>query len=189
MIEFIEEGHIYLKNGIIVPSVSEILNFIFPKKYENIPKKVLNKKAEYGTKVHLAIQLFEEQGIKIHLNPNQRASLLQYLEIKKENKIKVLEQEKIVSYGYDYAGRLDMIAFVNGYASLVDIKTTYEIDVEYLSWQLSLYELAFGKKFHKLYCLWLPKGKLGKLVEIKRKEKKEILKKIKEFKKENENRR
>ena len=186
MIEFLEKEHIYIKDGIIVPSVSEILKYIFPNKYKEVPKKVLEKKAEYGTRVHLAIQLLEEEGIKIKLNPNQRASLLQYFDLKKEYNIQVIEQEKIVSYEYEYAGRLDMIAYVNGELSLIDIKTTYEIDEEYLSWQLSMYELAYGKKFDKLYCLWLPKNKLGDLVKIKRKEKKEIIKKLKE-KKENEN--
>lgn len=184
MIEFIEDGHIYLKDGIIIPSVSEILKYIFPNKYKNVPSYILKKKAEYGTRVHLAIQLLEEQDVKIKLNPNQRASLLQYLDLKKEYKIKVIEQEIIVSYEYEYAGRLDMIAYVNGELSLIDIKTTSEFDEEYLRYQLSYYELAYGKKFKKLYCLWLPKNKIGKLIEIKRKEKKELLKKIKE-KKEN----
>ena len=48
------------------------------------------------------------------------------------------------------------------------------LDEEYLSWQLSMYELAYGKKFDKLYAIWLPKGGIAKLVEIKRKNKKEI---------------
>ena len=67
-----------------------------------------------------------------------------------------------------------MIAIVNDEECLIDIKTTAELDKEYLSWQLSMYELAIGKKFKKLYCLWLPKGGLGKLIEIERIEKEEI---------------
>ena len=43
MIEFIEESHTYLIDGVITPSVSEILNFIFPDKYSNIPKQILYK--------------------------------------------------------------------------------------------------------------------------------------------------
>ena len=74
-----------------------------------------------------------------------------------------------------------MEANVNGIHSLIDIKTTAELDMEYLSWQLSFYELAYGSKFKKLYCLWLPKRGLGKLVEIKRKPKKELLKVLERF--------
>ena len=73
-----------------------------------------------------------------------------------------------------------MIAKVGNDICLVDIKTTYEVDEEYLSWQLSMYELAIGREFDKLYCLWLPKGGVGKLIEVKRKSKEEIEKVIKE---------
>lgn len=182
MIEFIEEGHIYLKDGIIVPSVSEILHHIFPDKYKGIPNWVMEKKAEYGTKVHYSIECLELGKELPKLNIFQELSLKEYLEIKKINKIEVLEQETIVSYEYEYAGRLDMIAMVDGKFSLIDIKTTAVLDRESLSWQLSLYELAYGKKFSSLYCLWLPKGKIGKLVKIERKTKKEILKKLGEIK-------
>ena len=51
VVEFISETHQYLINGIIVPSVSQILHFIFPDKYKNIDKAILNKKAEYGKEV------------------------------------------------------------------------------------------------------------------------------------------
>ena len=64
MIDFIEEQHIYLKDGIITPSVSEILHFIFPDKYKNISAKILNKKAEYGSKVHEAVEILEKTGIQ-----------------------------------------------------------------------------------------------------------------------------
>lgn len=182
MIEFIEDGHIYLKDGIIVPSVSEILHYIFPDKYKGVPNWVLEKKAEYGTKVHYAIECLEQGNEIPILNFYQELSLKEYKEIKEKNKIEVIEQETIVSYKYDFAGRLDMIALVKGKLCLVDIKTTAQLDRESLSWQLSLYELAYGRKFYNLYCLWLPKGKKGKLVKIERKTKKEILKKIGEIK-------
>lgn len=181
MVEFIEEGHIYLKDGIIIPSVSEILRYIFPNKYDGIPKCVLDKKAEYGTKVHYAIECIEKNEEMPVLNIYQEISIKQYKKIKEENKIEVLNQEQIISYKMEYAGRLDMIALVKNKFCLVDIKTTAKLDEEFLSWQLSLYELAYGKKFDKLYCLWLPKNGLGKLVEIKRISKKEIEKKLKEI--------
>ena len=67
-----------------------------------------------------------------------------------------------------YCGRYDMTAKVKGKESLCDIKTTATLDKEYLSWQLSMYELAIGYQFEKLYCIWLPKGQIGELVEIER---------------------
>ena len=57
MVEFIEDGHIYLVDGVIVPSVTQILHKVFPEKYEGIPKEVLNAKAVYGTDVHKYIEI------------------------------------------------------------------------------------------------------------------------------------
>lgn len=96
-------------------------------------------------------------------------------------KIEPLEHEKIVSYKYSYSGTLDLIANVDGVRSLCDIKFTAELDKEYLSWQLGMYALALGEEFDKYYCVWLPKKRLGQLVEIIPKSKKEILKKLEEL--------
>lgn len=182
MIDFIEEQHIYLKDGIITPSVSEILHFIFPDKYKNVSAKVLNKKAEYGSKVHEAVEILEKTGEVIELNTYQQLSIEQYIKLKNKYNIEILEQEQMISYDYDYCGRFDMIARIGEDTCLCDIKTTAELDIEYLSWQLSFYELATNKSFDKLYAIWLPKKELGELVEIKRKTKEELLNKLEEFK-------
>ena len=181
MIDFIEEGHIYLKDGIITPSVSEILHFIFPNKYKSVPSNILIKKAEYGSKVHKAIEVLENTGQIIELDVHQHLSLEQYLKLKNKHNIEVLEQEQMISYNYDYCGRFDMIAQIGKDNCLCDIKTTSELDKEYLSWQLSFYELAYGKKIDKLYAIWLPKKELGQLIEIERKPKEDLLKKLEEF--------
>ena len=111
----------------------------------------------------------------------QEASLRQYLKLKNRYNIDVLEQEMMIQFEKKYAGRFDMIANVKGYLSLCDIKTTAELDEEYLSWQLSYYELAMGKTFEKLYAIWLPKKGIGQIVEIKRKPREVLIKKLNEF--------
>ena len=194
MVEFIEEPHLYLIDGIITPSVSEILHFIFPNKYNGVDKKILNRKAQYGTTVHKAVEVYEaniktmseEEALyttiqTVNLNYIQEASLKQYIKLKKENELTVLEQERIIQYESKYAGRFDMIASVKGLTCLCDIKTTAELDEEYLSWQLSYYELATGMTFDKLYAIWLPKKGLAVLKEIKRKPKELLIKKLNEF--------
>ena len=193
-IVFLDEPHIYLVNGIITPSVSEILHFIFPDKYKGVNRRILNKKAEYGTTIHEAIEMYEaniktmsvEEAFDVTIQAKeltyiQEASLRQYVKLKREKKIIVLEQENMIEYQRMYAGRYDMIANIDGDISLCDIKTTAELDEEYLSWQLSYYELATGKTFDKLYAIWLPKKGLGVLKEIKRKPKELLLKKLREF--------
>lgn len=194
MIEFLEEPHIYLVDGVIVPSVSEILHFIFPDKYKGVNKAILNRKAQYGTTIHESIEMYEaniktmtmEEAFNVtvqakELNYIQEASLRQYVKLKNRYKIIVLEQEMMIQFEKKYAGRFDMIANVKGYLSLCDIKTTAELDEEYLSWQLSYYELAMGKTFEKLYAIWLPKKGIGQIVEIKRKPREVLIKKLNEF--------
>lgn len=193
-ITFLEEPHIYLVDGVITPSVSEILHYIFPDKYKGVNRKILNKKAEYGTTIHESIEMYEaniktmslKEAFDVviqakELSYIQEASLRQYLKLKTRYNIEVLEQEMMIQYEKKYAGRFDMVANVNGALSLCDIKTTAELDEEYLSYQLSYYEMAMGKKFDKLYAIWLPKKNIGQVVEIKRKPREVLIKKLNEF--------
>lgn len=188
MIEFIEEEHLYLVDGIIVPSVTQILGMIFPDKYKNVDKEILKKKAEFGTAGHAIIEHLDINNPDIALNSilkgqNEELNhcIVEYINLCKMFKIEPLEHEKKVCYKKLYAGTLDLIADVDGIESLIDIKFTYKLDKEYLSWQLGMYALALGKEFKKYYCVWLPKRKLGQLVEIVPKTKEEILKKLKEL--------
>lgn len=183
MLEFIEETHTYLLDGEIIPSVTQILKNLFPLKYENVPQEILNKKAEYGTKLHKFIEIIEKKKpkrplayIKRYYKPNiyQEESLKDYLKIKEQNNIKITDSEKRIHYKNKYGGTLDLKGYVNGKSAIIDIKTTYEIDKKYVSWQNSMYELADGD-VDELYCLWLPKGGLGKLIKLERIDKEYIL--------------
>ena len=176
MIEYIDEIHTYLYNGVIIPSVSQVLREkVFPNKYDGVPKWILEKKAVYGSEVHSLIEKIEAGEIVEVSNTYVNEGIKQYGKLKEENNFKVLEQEQIVCYEGLYAGRFDMIFEMDGKKCLCDIKTTAELDKKYLAWQLSMYELAYGEAFDKFYCIWLPKGGLGKLVEIERIEKEKIL--------------
>ncbi len=186
MLEFIESEHIYLKNGILVKSVTQILQLIFPDKYKNIDKRILNKKATFGTRGHSIIEHLNlddtedvDKSILSIDNKDLEICIREYVRLVKTFKITPLEQEIRVSYKYLYAGTLDMIADIDGKYSLCDIKFTAELDKEYLSWQLGMYALAKGVKFDKYYCIWLKKGCLGKLVEITPKNKNEIINMLK----------
>lgn len=187
MIEFIEETHTYLYNGVIIPSVSEILGFIFPNKYKDIPTEILNSKAEYGSLVHKLTEeldngkTIEELKKEYQFSYVIEVSLEQHLKINKEWGIETISQEQRVCYKGLFGGTYDKEAYVKSELSLIDKKTTAELDKEYLSWQLSYYELAKGKKYKKLYVEWLPKKELGQLVEIERKSKEELLNKLKEY--------
>ncbi len=185
MIEFIESSHTYLLDGVIIPSVSNILSTVlFPNKYSAVNPAVLERAAQFGTNVHKAI----ETGFDLFLTEQEQEVYDRYLELVIKHNIKPSINERIVNTN-DYAGTLDMIGHVGFDLSLLDIKTTYQLDKEYLSWQLSFYEYAYGFKFEKLYCIWLPKKGKAQLVEIQRKTEEELLAVIQEYKeKVNENR-
>ena len=182
MVEFLEKEHIYLVDGVITPSVTQILEKLFPDKYKGIPEDVLQRKASYGSVMHKYIEQYEKGIITIDLNYIQEASFNQYIKLKDKYNIEVLEQEQVVHYRRIYAGTFDMIAKVGKKKYLIDIKTTATLDKEYLSWQLSLYEKAYGKQFDGLACIWLPKKDLGQFVEIERKSRNEIKKLLEAYK-------
>ncbi len=179
-LKFIEETHTYVKNGKTLKSVTQILQELFPEKYENVPKDILESKAKYGTELHKYIEMIEKKKpkdpiayIKRKYKPSiyQIESLKQYLKIKNDYDIKITDSEKKVSYKNFYAGTLDLKGYVGKKSAIIDVKTTYEYDEAWVTWQNSLYELASGK-VNALYCLWLPKAQSGKLYKLERVDKK-----------------
>ena len=147
---------------------------------------MLKKKAEFGTEGHAIIESLDVSNMEKATgsvlglsNKDLQICLREYLRLVKKRRIEPKSHEVMVHYKDIYAGTLDMIANVDGERSLIDIKFTATLDQEYLEWQLGMYRLASGMRFKKYYCLWLPKGELGQLVEIKPKTTKEILQKLK----------
>ena len=190
LLEFNEDIHTYSFNGVVLPSVTQIISEIMPNKYANVNKRVLNEKAKFGTFGHKIIENLDVSDLEIaknHVrtieNKSLEICLREYLRLVRKHNIKPEAHEMRVHYGYIYAGTLDMIAEVNDNLSLIDVKFTSTLDKEYLAWQLGMYSLTFDDCVHfdKYYCLWLPKGDLGQLVEIKPKTNDEIISKLKEL--------
>jgi hypothetical protein len=78
-----------------------------------------------------------------------------------------------------YIGRYDL-SLKNGHGEeLCDIKCTYNLDLNYLSWQLNLYRMAkeqmYKKQIKGLKAFWLPKRQKGKMREVAMKENEELL--------------
>lgn len=155
-----------------------------PNKYAGIPISILKNKAEFGTHIHEAIELYEK-GLDFELTEMEQLVFNQYLKMKEKYSIEPIEQEKIVGFEQHFCGRLDMIAFVNGKKSLIDIKTTAKLDIESLSWQLGFYNFGhkyiYDEDFEDCYCLWLPKKDVAQLIKIEPKIEEEILDAIKKF--------
>lgn len=155
-----------------MPSVSEILgSTVFKGKYDGVDMDVLKAAAKWGTEVHYAIETDDVSN----LDDLQFQKYDEYLGLVLKNKIQVLEHEMIVYYEIDgkvkYIGTLDMLVKWKG-LDLGDVKTTYVLDKNYLSYQLTMYAMAYeqmnNKKIDNLFGMWLPKREKGKLSDIKR---------------------
>ena len=183
-IEFIPDTHTYLCDGVIVPSVSELIRFRFPDAYKGVPEKVLKKKASYGTKVHDYIERFVnkeftlEELNKKRIDPDIKIAVENFEIHRKTWAFHVKSMEQIVSYKGKYAGMYDILT-EDDY--LIDLKTTAELHEDWLAYQLSLYYLGLGLKRDFGFCIWLPKGRSAQVRQINCIPQDELLKLLNEY--------
>ena len=176
-LEYDDAGHTYLCDGLIVPSVTEIIREYLGSKYDGVPADVLAEAARKGTLLHEVIESAEKSACAetYELSSDEAEmsdEFASYLRLKKEygitcegNEMPLLicHKGRIVA-----AGRMDMLAFNgDGELGIIDFKRTYELDDEYLAFQLTLYGMGVKYSYNidpKFYsCMWL-RGKRGKFV-------------------------
>lgn len=175
LVDFFEKDHLYMnKDGKILIGVTSILGqTIFKDKYLNVPEYILNKAAEYGTMVHAKC---EEHDI---FGGSDCVEVDNYIKIKEENSLITIDNEYLVSDNIRVATMIDIIfESAENSVHLADIKTTSNLDKEYLSWQLSICAWLFEMQnpdinVDKLFGIWLRKEKY-KLIEVERKQNIEI---------------
>lgn len=145
-LEFDEETHTYLVDGIIVPSITGALHNRFGRKYDGIPKEILQRAAQRGTEVHEAIERYVKTGEETDI-PEMRG--FKFLE--RVYKFKPIESEVPVILFDDKepiaAGRLDLVLEMDGKIGGADIKRTAVLDKEYLAYQLNLYRIAYKQSY------------------------------------------
>lgn len=159
-IEFEEETHTYKVDGKRLPSVSEIMRPLSEDYYKDLPKEILNKAAERGKRVHLAIELYDVFGVEDD-SKEVKPYLLGYKMARSLEHFQPKHSEIRLTNG-EYCGTLDMLALEDGKNIIIDLKATSKINIELLEVQLAAYqELANfnGYSVDKLYCLHIkPNG-------------------------------
>lgn len=158
---FDEERHTYTLNGKPLMGITGILHkYIFPDKYSNIPQAILDRAAERGHEIHRQVQMWIEGFPFTESAPEVTAFM--------EKGIPFVESEYLVSDMEHFASSIDI---VDADDNLYDIKTTYSLDTDYLSWQLSIYAYLFELQNQRpagiLYGVWLRNGEC-KVIEVKR---------------------
>ena len=107
-LEYIDDIHTYIVDGVIVPSITQIMKIKFGKKYEGINEEVLERASIKGTAVHESIENFCKTG---EIENIQEVKDFMFLE--KQYKFEVLQNEVpiILFKGNEpvSAGRLDLV--------------------------------------------------------------------------------
>lgn len=170
---FDKQNHLYKIGSINLRGITGIISkYIFPNKYEGIPFATLKKAADRGSAIHEDIERYE---LDCYINGESLSNWIDYLpstrsyaELMQGHSIKHLESEYIVSDNYRFASAIDK---VDQDFNIYDIKTTYSLDKDYLSWQLSIYAYLFElqNKFavKNLFAIWI-KDNNASLIEIEK---------------------
>ena len=145
-VEYMEDTHTYLVDGIEVPSITQILKIRFGNKYNGVSQEVLNRASELGTQMHQAIQDYEKIGLESDLKElhNYKFLKIHYKWECVENEVPVI----LFKDGKPFAcGRIDEVAKIADETGLLDFKRTSVLDKEYLSYQLNLYRIAYQQSY------------------------------------------
>jgi hypothetical protein len=122
-IDFDPIEHKYKIDGKPTPSVTQILGLA--NLYEFIDKQLLDKAGRFGTAVHKATELFDQDRLNME---TLDVALIPYLEGWKmfltESKFSILQSENIVGSSFGYAGAYDRVGYLNDQLTMLEIKTT-----------------------------------------------------------------
>ena len=147
ILEYIDETHTYLYNGVILPSITQILKTKFGNKYDAVKTEVLQKASEKGTAVHQAIEDYEKRSIE----DANCEELRNYKFLKSQFKFECLDNEVPVVLFHNgkpiSAGRVDLILEYEGEVGIADIKRTSVFDKEYVAYQTNLYRIGYQQSY------------------------------------------
>lgn len=175
---YIEETHEYFTPDF--KKLHGITGFIneqlFPGKLDGIPESVLSLATERGERVHEECENIDNEGIEAESKQGEN-----YLRLKSDFGLTHIASEYIVTDNEFIASPIDKV-YLGRYSNSVilgDIKTTYKLDMLYLSWQLSIYAYFFQKQnpnliVDHLLAIWLRGDDNDTIVPVERIPDKEI---------------
>lgn len=136
-------GHTYTLNGKMLNGITHVIkDKLFPDEYKNVPEHILKQAAIRGSEIHKVIEMWDSCSIKT----NGSIELENYIDLSYRNKFLLhhIQSEYLVTDGEQYASAIDKVyEDGNGGVILADIKTTYTLNMNYVSWQLSIYKYFF----------------------------------------------
>ena len=147
-LEYFDDTHTYLYDGLMLPSVTQILGVKYKNDYASVPPAVLDNAAKRGTAVHKAIENYNNLGYDDGSEAVRNFKFLQ-----KQYGFEVLDSElPIVIFKDDMpiaCGRLDMTMLMDGETGIADIKTVSALNKDKIAYQLNLYRIGLMQSYGK----------------------------------------
>jgi hypothetical protein len=124
---FSEDRHIYESDGVIVPSVTQVLALAGIDDVSRIPLHHLQRAAGIGTAVHEACEFLDQDDLDLEsLDPSIQGYVLGYQRFRAETEFKpaMIEHRTIGDVdGLKYGMCLDRFGELRGRVTLIDLKT------------------------------------------------------------------
>lgn len=158
---FEENGHIYRLNGLVIPSVTTLMKPLSDDYYRTVNPDVLDRAARRGTAIHNAVENFTEFGAK-DIAPQYAGyfdAFLQWWELRKPEPLAM--ECRLYHKILRYAGTADLLCIIGGRLTLVDYKSTAQVNTKLCAVQLEGYDRAFeshGVKVEDRLILHLSKS-------------------------------
>lgn len=159
MTGFDNATHTYYLDGVIVPSVTQILYRAGLINFSYVDTETLRQKADIGTKVHTACQMWDDDELDEEtLHP----VLAGYLDSWKKFRemtgfIPDVHEKMVISRRYKFGGTMDVVGMIGKDRTLVDIKTgckTKAHPIQTAAYQL-LFEDCLGTRINKRMSVYL----------------------------------
>lgn len=150
-LEYDDDTHTYIADGLIIPSVTQMIKKVpaISTMYDGISAEVVRRAGERGTLIHKQIEEYCKTGEESDSLELRGFKFLQknYDIVALANEVPVLLSDKDKPI---VAGRLDLLALVNGKYSILDIKTYANMSQKHkiaLTYQLNLYRVAYEQSY------------------------------------------
>ena len=146
-LQFDERKHIYSIDGVFIPSVTTIMRPLSNELYRGIDEAVLSRAAERGSAVHTAIENLMTYGIE-DIPMEYEGYLKAFKSWRDEYKPEVHALETRVHHkAFHYAGTVDMVCTIGGKTTIVDYKTSAQVNSCLTGVQLEAYSRAYASNF------------------------------------------
>lgn len=139
---FDEGPHLYRLHGLAIPSVTTLMKPLTADVYGGVDEWGMERAAERGTAVHNSIENWVSYGIK-DIAPEYRGYFDGFLAWVKDFKPEILGTEcRLYHKALRYAGTADLPCVVGGKLTMVDLKTTAQLQEMLARVQLEAYVRA-----------------------------------------------